>query len=56
MRADLEKRNLLFKTKNTNKQPTSSKSGRGGDKRHNMVEGGRTHSKDAKLSLVSVGA
>jgi hypothetical protein len=45
----LERRNLLFKTKNTNKQPASS-SGQGGDEQYNIVEGGRTHSREAKVA------
>jgi hypothetical protein len=39
MRADLERRNLLFKTKTTNKQPVSSINGQREDEWHNMVEG-----------------
>jgi hypothetical protein len=50
MRVDLERRNLLFKTKNTNKQLVSSSSGRGEDERHNTMEGGQTHSREAKVA------
>jgi hypothetical protein len=49
MALHLERRNLLFKTKNTNKQPASS-SGQGGDEQYNIVEGGRTHSREAKVA------
>ena len=47
---DLERIHLLFKTKNTNKQLANSNSNRGGDERHNTVEGEQTHSKDAKVA------
>jgi hypothetical protein len=51
MKADLEReRNFLFKTKNINKQPASSSSGRGGDELHNSVEGGRMHSEEANIA------
>jgi hypothetical protein len=36
---------------NTNEQPTIS-NGRGGDGRHNTVEHGRTHSREAEVDLV----
>jgi hypothetical protein len=49
MRVDLERKKLLFKTKNTNKQ-SASNSGRRGDEQHNTVEGGRMHSGDAKVA------
>jgi hypothetical protein len=45
----LQRRNLLFKTKNTNKQPASSSSGWRGDEQHNTVEGGRMHDGEAEV-------
>ena len=50
MRANLERRNLLFKTKHKNKQLISSSNGQGGDEQHNLVEGGRAHSKNVKVA------
>jgi hypothetical protein len=50
MKAYLERRKLLFKTKNRNKQPASSSSDWGGDEWHNIVEGGRTHNGDAEVA------
>jgi hypothetical protein len=47
MRADLEKRNILFKTKNTNKQLVSSS--QEGNEWHNTMEGGWTHSEEAEV-------
>jgi hypothetical protein len=47
MRVDLGRINLLFKTKNINKQPVSS--GQGEDERHDTVKGGWTYSKEAEV-------
>jgi hypothetical protein len=49
MRVDLERRNLLFKTKNTNKQLASNNNDREGDERHNMVKGGRMLRRETKV-------
>jgi hypothetical protein len=49
MKADLERRNIFFKTKNTNKQPTNSSSACGGNERHNMMEGGRKYSEEVEV-------
>ena len=50
MKANLERKNLLFKTKNTNKQLISSSNSQGGDERHNTMEGGRTHNKETEIT------
>ena len=50
MRANLERTNLLFKTKNTNKQTASSSSDWRGDEQHNTVEDGRMHSGKTKVA------
>ena len=50
MRANLEERNLLFKTKNTNKQSTNSSKSQGGDEWHNMMEGGQIHNGEANVT------
>jgi hypothetical protein len=50
MRADLERINLLFKTKNTNKQLASNSSDWEGDEQHNTVECGQTHSREAEVA------
>jgi hypothetical protein len=47
MRVDLKRRNPSFKTKNTNKQPTSSD--RRKDERHNIVNGVWMHSGDDEV-------
>ena len=52
MRAYQERRNFLFKTKNTNKQPASSNSSQEGYERHNTVEGGQTHSEEAEVAYL----
>jgi hypothetical protein len=46
MRANLEKRNILFKTKNINKLVSSSQEG---NEWHNMMEGGWTHREEAEV-------
>ena len=52
MRVDLKGKNLLFKTKNTNKQLASSNSNHEGDKWHNSVNGGRMYSGEAEVAYL----
>ena len=51
MRVNLErKKKILFKTKSTNKQPTSSSSsGWKGDEQYNTVESEWTYNEEAKI-------
>jgi hypothetical protein len=49
MRANLEQTNLLFKTKNTNKQTESSSNGQVRDERHNTVKDGQMYSEEAEV-------
>jgi hypothetical protein len=49
MMADLKIINLLFKTKNTNKQPASNNNNWEGNEWHNIVEGRRTHNEEVKV-------
>ena len=48
MRADLERINLLFKTKNIN-NPQAVAVARGRDEWDNKVKGGRMHNKEAEV-------
>jgi hypothetical protein len=50
MQAYPERRNLLFKSKNTNKQLVRSRSGQREDEQYNIVEGGRMHSREAEVT------
>jgi hypothetical protein len=49
MNVDLERRSILIKTKNTNKQPANNSSDRGGDECHNTTEGEQTHSGEVEI-------
>ena len=50
MKANLERTNLLFKTKNTNKQTASSSNDRRGDEQRNTVEDGRMYSGEVEIA------
>jgi hypothetical protein len=50
MRAYPKRRNLLFQSKNTNKQSVHSHSGQREDEQYNIVEGGRMHSREVEVA------